>query len=77
MSDRILRFFAPGRVYDLATGLGSIDANVLITSWGKEHESRHRVHSPPARQLLRINDTVILTAVVTPARGQRHPDWDR
>jgi pseudomonalisin len=36
--------YAAGPGYDLATGLGSVDANVLASSWGAATRlSKHRV----------------------------------
>ncbi len=58
--------------YDQATGLGSVDANVLVTSWNTAVSGTNLTLTSSASQVT-INSTVTLTATVTSATGQGTP----
>ena len=59
--------FAAGAGYDLATGLGSIDAYRLFTNWGGGIDTSTAVTATPSA--LNPDDTVQLTASVQAADG--------
>ncbi len=61
---------APG--YDMATGLGSVDANNLVTAWNtKTNGVNVTLFIDPTRAT--INDTIGATAIVVPASGDGVP----
>ena len=63
--------YAAGSGYDMATGLGSIDANVLVTQWNTQASAvTVTLASPPQ---VTLNDMVSATAVVSPAGGSGMP----
>ena len=57
--------------YDLATGLGSVDAWKMATSWNGGTATTTTVTATPAT--FQISDTVQLTATVTPSTGATAP----
>ena len=61
---------APG--YDQATGLGSVDANVLFTSWGKAVNPVSVTLTSSAAKVT-LNDSVTITATVAAAQGSGTP----
>ena len=64
--------YETGPGYDMATGLGSIDANVLVTQWNTAARGvTVKLTSSVARPGL--NDTVTLTATVAAASGSGTP----
>ncbi len=58
--------------YDMATGLGSVDANNLITMWNTATNGSMVTLSASATKAT-LNDTIQLTATVTPATGTGTP----
>ncbi len=64
--------FPAGPGYDEATGLGSIDANILFSSWGLA-TNPVTVTLTSSAPVTTINDTITLTATVTAARGSAIP----
>jgi uncharacterized protein (TIGR03437 family) len=60
---------APG--YDMATGLGSIDANVLVTEWNTQSSAVTVTLASPSQ--VTLNDMVTATAIVAPAGGSGAP----
>jgi uncharacterized protein (TIGR03437 family) len=58
--------------YDLATGLGSIDANVLVTSWNQA-ASRVVMTLTSSASTATVNDMIALTATVAAASGSVIP----
>ncbi|HTS78852.1 MAG TPA: protease pro-enzyme activation domain-containing protein [Bryobacteraceae bacterium] len=60
---------APG--YDLATGLGSIDANQLVTNWNMATSGV--TVTLTATPKATVNDSIQLTATVAPASGSGTP----
>ena len=64
--------FNAGPGYDQATGLGSIDANVFVTSWGNA-VSPVSVTLTTSATKVTINDMVTVTAKVAPASGNGIP----
>ena len=58
--------YAAGPGYDQATGIGSVDANVLVTSWGQA-VSPVSVTLTSSAAKVTVNDTVTVTATVTPS----------
>jgi uncharacterized protein (TIGR03437 family) len=54
--------------YDMATGLGSVDANSLVTQWNSATKGVAVTLSSNAT-IRTVNDSVQLTATVTPAGG--------
>ena len=58
--------YSAGPGYDQATGIGSIDANVLVTSWGQA-VSPVSVTLTSSAAKVTVNDTVTVTATVAPA----------
>jgi uncharacterized protein (TIGR03437 family) len=63
--------FAAGPRYDLATGLGSVDAFRLVSAWDDEAVSVTTLTADPTSAAL--GDTVQLTAVVAAAAGENVP----
>jgi uncharacterized protein (TIGR03437 family) len=63
--------FAAGPRYDLATGLGSVDASRLATAWDNGTPSATTLTADPATASL--TDTVRLTASVNSPRGSGVP----
>ncbi len=63
---------AAGPGYDQATGLGSIDANVFVTSW-KLAVNPVSVTLTSSASVLTFNDSVTLTATVVPGQGSGTP----
>ncbi|MDE3194750.1 MAG: Ig-like domain repeat protein, partial [Acidobacteriota bacterium] len=61
-----------GPGYDQVTGLGSIDANVFVTSWGQAVNPVTLTVTSSAAKVT-LNDTVTLTAKVTPVSGTGTP----
>jgi uncharacterized protein (TIGR03437 family) len=58
--------------YDLATGLGSVDANTLVTKWNTPtNASSVRLVLGSSR--VTLNDTITVTAFVTPLTGSGTP----
>lgn len=64
--------YAAGPGYDLATGLGSIDANALFAAWG-DAQSPVSVTLTPSASKVTLNDTFTLTATVAAATGTGVP----
>jgi len=64
--------FSAGAGYDQATGIGSIDANVLVTSWNTAVNPVSVTLSSSASKVT-VNDTVTVTATVSAGRGQGTP----
>jgi hypothetical protein len=61
---------APG--YDMATGLGSVDTNALLTQWNTA--TKGVVVTLSSNAITRsLNDTITLTATVVSAAGSRSP----
>ena len=58
--------------YDLTTGLGSVDANNLITNWNTATSASTLTLSISATRAT-LNDTIQVTAAVTPATGTGSP----
>ena len=64
--------YAAGPGYDLATGIGSIDANVFVTSWNNATNAVNvQLSATPAQGT--FNDSIQLVATVTPASGAGTP----
>lgn len=61
-----------GQGYDMATGLGSIDANNLVTQWNTATNNA-AVSLTLSATRATVNDIVQLTATVTPATGTGDP----
>jgi uncharacterized protein (TIGR03437 family) len=54
--------------YDMATGLGSVDANALVTQWNTQTQGvTVSLVVDPARPM--VNDTVAVSAIITPSGG--------
>ena len=64
--------FSAGPGYDQATGLGSVDANVLVTSWNTA-VSTATVTVTSSASKVTLNDTVTLTATVVSGNGKGVP----
>jgi len=64
--------YAAGIAYDQATGLGSIDANNLITQWNTAASGSIVTLTASATRVT-LNDTVQFTVTVTPATGSGTP----
>jgi len=64
--------YSAGAAYDMATGLGSIDANVLVTQWNTAVNGSVVTLSTSVSKAT-LNDTVQLTATVTAATGSGTP----
>jgi uncharacterized protein (TIGR03437 family) len=64
--------YSAGAAYDMATGLGSIDTNVLVTQWNTAVNGSVLTLSTNVTKAT-VNDTVQLTATVTPATGSGTP----
>ena len=64
--------FKAGPGYDMATGLGSVDANVFVTSWNTPTRAAALTLTSSATKVT-LNDTVILTATVAPGTGAGTP----
>ncbi len=64
--------YTAGAAYDMATGLGSIDTNVLVTQWNKSVNGVVVTLSTSVAKGT-LNDTVQLTAMVTAATGSGTP----
>jgi uncharacterized protein (TIGR03437 family) len=58
--------YAAGPGYDQATGIGSVDANVLVASWGQA-VSPISVTLTSSAAKVTVNDTVTVSATVAPA----------
>jgi uncharacterized protein (TIGR03437 family) len=64
--------YSAATAYDMTTGLGSVDANILVTQWNTAvNGSVVTLTLSAARATL--NDTVQLTAAVTPGTGSGTP----
>ena len=59
--------FSAGPGYDMATGLGSIDAYQLVSNWDKGNSSRTTLTANPA--MVSLDGTVELTATVSGVQG--------
>ncbi len=64
--------YAAAAGYDMATGLGSVDANALVTQWNTETQGV-AVNLLVNATRATVNDTVSLTALVNPAAGSGTP----
>jgi uncharacterized protein (TIGR03437 family) len=64
--------FNAGAGYDMATGLGSIDANALVTNWNSATNGVTVTLTSSAARVT-ANDTITLTATVTSANGTGTP----
>ena len=64
--------YLAGPAYDMATGLGSVDAYNLVTQWNTATQGV-TVTLTAGASLVTVNDTVTLTAQVTPASGGGTP----
>lgn len=64
--------YAAGPAYDMATGLGSIDANNLATQWNTATNGTVVTLTASATRAT-LNDTIQLTATVAPATGSGTP----
>ena len=64
--------FPAGPGYDQATGLGSIDANVFVTSWNMAASASTLTLTSSASKVT-LNDTVTLTATVASGTGKGAP----
>ncbi|MGA3188696.1 MAG: protease pro-enzyme activation domain-containing protein [Bryobacteraceae bacterium] len=64
--------YSAGSGYDPTTGLGSIDANILVTKWSTGANASVLTLSSSATTVT-LNDTVQFTATVTPATGSGTP----
>lgn len=64
--------YSAGAAYDMATGLGSIDTNVLVTQWNTAVNGATVTLSTNVAKAT-LNDTVQLTATVTAATGSGTP----
>jgi uncharacterized protein (TIGR03437 family) len=64
--------YSAGVAYDLATGLGSLDVNNLATQWNTAAGGSIVTLSASATRAT-LNDTIQLTAAVTPATGSGTP----
>ena len=64
--------YAAGPGYDLATGLGSVDANLLVTQWHAQTSGVTVTLSVNAPQVT-MNDTITATATVAAAAGAGTP----
>lgn len=64
--------YSAGAGYDLATGLGSIDANLLITQWNTSTNGSLVTLSASTTRAT-LNDTITLTVTVTAATGTGTP----
>lgn len=60
--------YAANAGYDRATGLGSVDANVLVTSWNQSTNAATLTLSASATQAT-INDSITLTSTVSGSGG--------
>lgn len=58
--------YSAGPGYDLATGIGSVDANTLITKWNTSTDASSVTLSASVAKAT-LNDSIQLTAAVTPA----------
>ncbi len=65
--------YSAGPGYDQATGLGSIDANVFVTSWSNAASPVTVKFLTAAPAQATLNDTFQLTATVTPVSGAGTP----
>jgi uncharacterized protein (TIGR03437 family) len=63
--------YTAGPGYDMATGLGSIDANVLVTQWNTQASAVTVTLASPSK--VTLNDMVSATATVSPAGGSGVP----
>lgn len=64
--------YKAGPGYDMATGLGSVDANALVTQWNTATNAV--VVTLSSNAIARsLNDTITLTATVVPAAGSGTP----
>ena len=64
--------YSAGAAYDMTTGLGSIDTNILVTQWNTAVNGTVVTLSLNVTKAT-VNDTVQLTAAVTPATGSGTP----
>jgi uncharacterized protein (TIGR03437 family) len=64
--------YSAGVAYDMTTGLGSIDTNILVTQWNTAANGSVVTLTVSAARAT-LNDTVQLTATVTPATGSGTP----
>jgi uncharacterized protein (TIGR03437 family) len=64
--------YSAGAAYDMTTGLGSIDTNVLVTQWNTAVNGSVVTLSTSVSKAT-LNDTVQLTATVTAATGSGTP----
>jgi uncharacterized protein (TIGR03437 family) len=64
--------YSAGVAYDLATGLGSVDANNLVTMWNTATAGSVVTLSANVTKAT-LNDTIQFTATVTPATGTGTP----
>lgn len=64
--------YMAGPGYDLASGLGSVDANIFVTSWNTP-ASPVSVSLTGNAAKVTVNDTVTLTAMVAAANGKGIP----
>jgi len=64
--------FNAGAGYDQATGLGSLDANALFTSWNTAASASQLTLTSSAAKVT-LNDTVTVTATVASATGKGTP----
>ncbi|HEV1285700.1 MAG TPA: protease pro-enzyme activation domain-containing protein [Bryobacteraceae bacterium] len=64
--------YSAGAAYDMTTGLGSIDTNVLVTQWNTAVDGSVVTLTLSSAKAT-LNDTVQLTAAVTPATGSGTP----
>jgi uncharacterized protein (TIGR03437 family) len=64
--------YSAGPGYDLASGLGSIDANALVTQWNTA-TSPVSMDLSASTSRANINSTIQLTATVVPASGTGSP----
>jgi uncharacterized protein (TIGR03437 family) len=64
--------YLAGPGYDMATGLGSLDANALVTNWNTATSGVIVTLTSSAARAT-INDTIQLTARVVPATGSGSP----
>jgi uncharacterized protein (TIGR03437 family) len=64
--------YSAGVTYDLTTGLGSVDANNFVTMWNTATNGSVVTLSASATKAT-LNDTIQLTAAVTPASGTGTP----
>jgi uncharacterized protein (TIGR03437 family) len=64
--------YTAGVAYDMTTGLGSVDANNLVTQWNMAANGSIVTLSANVAKAT-LNDTIQLTAAVTPATGSGTP----